>query len=98
MVALAFAGCGSDDDENAPETTTPAVTAPTTPPTTPARPPTRDDPATAPSYDQDVPPSGEDGGTPVPNQDSPENDAPPPPGSPADKFEQQCRETPAACD
>ena len=98
LLALAVAGCGGDDDENVAETTPtePALTAPTTTSTTPARPPTRDDPATAPSYDQDVPPSDDSGGTPAP--ESPGDDSPPEPGSPADKFEQQCRKTPEACD
>ena len=98
-LALGVAGCGSDDDENAAESTTaPSLTTPTTTSTTPAAPPTRDDPATAPSYDQDVPPSGNSGGTPAPGEDSPGNDTPPEPGSAADKFEEQCRKTPAASD
>ena len=99
-VALVAAGCGSEDGENAAETTTaPALTAPAATPTTPARPPTRDDPATAPNGGQDVPPGGNSGGTPAPApEDSPENDTPPEPGSAADRFEEQCRRTPAACD
>ena len=40
------------------------------------------------------------GGTraPDPSQpDSPENDIPPPPGSPAERFEQECQVNPQAC-
>jgi hypothetical protein len=36
------------------------------------------------------------GGTPAP-QDSPQNDTPPPSGSPAERFEQFCAENPGAC-
>jgi len=40
---------------------------------------------------------GGSGGTPAPPQDSPQNDTPPPSGSPAEKFEQFCQENPGAC-
>jgi hypothetical protein len=33
-----------------------------------------------------------------PETDSPENDQPPPPGSPQEKFEQACDENPGLCD
>lgn len=46
--------------------------------------------ATPPPTDQDS------GGTPAP-QDSQQNDVPPPPGSPADKFEKFCEQNPGAC-
>jgi hypothetical protein len=101
-VALSVSGCGSDDENAAQTTTTPPLAAPTTStnpaPTTPGG----DDPATATNGGQEVPPGGESGGTPAPNSgsrhDSPDNDTAPKPGSAADRFEQQCRETPAACD
>ena len=54
------------------------------------------DPATAPA------PRGEgDGSAPAPTSrarpDSPQNDTPPPPGSPAERFEQECERNPEAC-
>jgi hypothetical protein len=39
---------------------------------------------------------GETGGT-QPPQDSPQNDTPPPSGSPAERFERFCEENPGAC-
>jgi len=39
---------------------------------------------------------GGSGGTDAP-QDSPQNDTPPPSGSPAERFEQFCEENPGAC-
>jgi hypothetical protein len=49
----------------------------------------------------DAPPAtgdggGDSGGTPAPD-DSPQNDTPPPSGSPAERFEQFCQENPGAC-
>jgi hypothetical protein len=35
--------------------------------------------------------------TPRDPTDTPENDAPPPEGSPAERFEQYCNENPGAC-
>ena len=40
--------------------------------------------------------TGGSGGTTTP-QDSPQNDTPPPSGSPAERFEQFCQENPGAC-
>ena len=40
--------------------------------------------------------SGGSGGAQTP-QDSPQNDTPPPSGSPAERFEQFCEENPGAC-
>jgi hypothetical protein len=100
-VALSVAGCGSDD-ENAAQTTPAPLAAPTTSTDAPPTTSTGHDPATATDGGQDVPPGGASGGTPAPNSgrqhDSPGNDTAPAPGSAADRFEQQCRETPAACD
>jgi hypothetical protein len=42
------------------------------------------------------PATGGSGGTTGP-QDSPQNDTPPPSGSPAERFEQFCQENPGAC-
>ena len=45
--------------------------------------------------------SSDDGGIPAPEAeppaDTPENDTPPPPGSPAERFEEFCEENPGAC-
>ena len=103
---LAVPGCGGDDEGDArndvtapvptiPDgaadpvgtdedtSTAPADTAPapTAPPTTPA--PDPGGGATAPA--------------PAPVPDSPENDTPPPPGSPAERFEEFCETNPGAC-
>jgi hypothetical protein len=37
------------------------------------------------------------GGTAAPQNDTPQNDTAPPQGSPADKFEQFCKDNPGAC-
>jgi hypothetical protein len=95
-----IAGCGGDDE---PSTSTarelPELTIPTTSATTPTaveeKPPettpTTVDPAT-----ETLPEEGPDT-TPRPPADTPENDAPPPEGSPAERFEQYCNENPGAC-
>jgi hypothetical protein len=92
-LVLGAAGCGGDDDE---DETTPSVTAPavtgTAPATTAAPPTTTEAPTTTktpktggtPSYDPVKP-------------DTPENDVPPPPGSPQEAFERQCEQNPSAC-
>ncbi len=81
----AAAGCGGDDDGD--EVTVPEITIPaeteTAPETTPT--PTTEDPSGG-------------TGTPDPAQpDSPENDVPPPPGSPQEAFEKFCEQNPGAC-
>jgi hypothetical protein len=99
-LALAAAGCGSDGEKAAETTTTPTVTMPTTDTSTtpPAAP--RHNPATATDGGQDVPPSGANGGTPAPGggNGGTGTSTAPKPGSAADRFEQQCRQTPGACD
>lgn len=100
LLALMLApGCGGDDEQaktapEPPELTVPRSEPETTPTeTTEAAP--GPDPATAPA------PQGEgDGSTPAPRQappDSPQNDTPPPPGSPAERFEQECERNPESC-
>jgi hypothetical protein len=82
LVALAaggsLAGCGGDDEKDAqPASKERSVT--TAPPTTRSR------PATQPA------PSEQSGGNTTPDpsrEDSPENDLPPEPGSPQERFEQ----------
>jgi len=99
LLAIAIAGCGGDDE---PATSTarelPDLSLPTT--TTPPMPPDVDttapatttvDPAT-----ETLPTEGPST-TPREPADTPENDAPPPEGSPAERFEQYCNENPGAC-
>jgi hypothetical protein len=91
-LVLGAAACGDDDDEE----TTSSVTAPpaTEPaPATTAAPETTTQPTTT-----TKPPKT--GGTPSYNPakpDAPENDVPPPAGSPQDAFERMCEQNPAAC-
>jgi hypothetical protein len=89
------AGCGSDDEDGN-EETIPAVTAPVTtepaPATTVAPTTTREATTTT------KPPKT--GGTPSydPGKaDTPENDVPPPAGSPQEAFERMCEQNPSAC-
>jgi hypothetical protein len=42
-------------------------------------------------------PSQPSGGAGAPQSDTPQNDQPPPKGSPADRFEQFCKDNPGAC-
>ncbi len=42
-------------------------------------------------------PTQPSGGTQAPPSDTPQNDVPPPQGSPADRFEQFCKDNPGAC-
>jgi len=50
------------------------------------------DPAT-----ETLPEEGPQTTTPQAPSDTPDNDAPPPQGSPAERFEQYCNENPGAC-
>ena len=95
-----LAGCGGDDEPSTktarelPNLSIPTTTAPTTAPaedTTPATTPTTVDPAT-----ETLPEEGPST-TPGTPDDTPENDAPPPQDSPAERFEQYCEENPGAC-
>jgi hypothetical protein len=97
---VAIAGCGGDDE---PSTSTarelPGLSLPTT--TSPATPPVADKTApTATTVDpatETLPTEGPPTTTPEAPGDTPENDAPPPQGSPAERFEQYCNENPGAC-
>jgi hypothetical protein len=100
LALAALAGCGGDDEQAEALPDPPELTIPRTAPepaeteatdTVDTAPP---DPATAPLA------PGEGDGTAPPAQtapDSPQNDTPPPAGSPAERFEQQCDANPAAC-
>ena len=57
---------------------------------------TTDDSGGTPAPDAPAGTDGGSGGTEAP-QDSPQNDTPPPSGSPAERFEQFCQENPGAC-
>jgi hypothetical protein len=113
FLALAFAlagtGCGGDDEsaETTPEL--PNLTSPRTETETEAPAQTETEPA-APvdPGTETLPPDGDgdssdDGGVPAPAPeaeppaDTPENDTRPPPGSPAERFEEFCEENPGAC-
>ena len=92
-------GCGGDDEPAS--VTVPTTTEPKTQSTTGK---STTDETTAPETDSspqgDSGDSGPSGGTRVPDSsrpDSPENDIPPLPGSPAERFEQECQVNPQAC-
>ena len=96
---MAIAGCGADDepstrtarelpDLSIPTTTTstaPSVIDRTTTSTTPVDPATETLPTEGPRTTPEAP------------GDTPENDSPPPEGSPAERFEQYCTDNPGAC-
>ena len=98
--------CGGDDEkasETTPTITTETETAPTTD-TAPTA--TAEAPSTTPAPATTTPPADPDsGGTTVPKptkpesqpQDGPDNDIPPEPGTPAERFEQQCQQNPQTC-
>lgn len=100
LFALGLTACGGDDEEDE------ATTIPTIPLSVPGTETTLDEeedeattgtvvapPAPAPA------PAPEPAPAPAPEQapDSPENDTPPPPGSPAEQFENFCEQNPGAC-
>ena len=99
LLAAALAGCGGDDEPSAettrelPDLSVPTTEAPTEP-TTPVEPPaeTTVDPATETLPEEGPAPAPEE-----PPADTPENDAPPPEGTPAERFEEWCNENPGAC-
>lgn len=102
-VALALSACGGDEESTDRDTSAPI---PTIPESTPEVEDTETgldaEPApVAPEPDPAPPPAPEpSGGAPAPPPsppDSPENDVPPPKGSPAERFEQFCAGSPGAC-
>ncbi len=91
-LVLGAAGCGDDNEE-----TTPSVIAPAATETAPA---TTTAPAAATTESTTTTKTGKTGGTPSyqpTKPDTPENDVPPPPGSPQEAFEKQCAQNPSAC-
>ena len=91
-----LAGCGGDDeptettrelpDISIPRNTTPTETEHVEPPSTTVDPATETLPEEGPAPDTGEPPA-----------DTPENDAPPPEDTPAERFEEYCNENPGAC-
>ena len=101
LAAGVLAGCGGDDEPAAGgPSTVPDLTVPQT---DDAEPPEPEPETTAPSPPPAPAPAGTDtdGGAPAPAPepppDSPENDAPPPADSPAERFEEFCDANPGAC-
>ena len=97
LVAAALAGCGGDDET----TTRPARTLPDlSVPTTPSTPGTTEQAPATTTVDPATEPLPEEGPGTTPSEppaDSPENDAPPPEDTPAERFEEYCNENPGAC-
>ena len=95
VLPASLAACGGDE-EKADTGPRPAVTAPQTSTSVTPEPETGGEgPSTAPGGDRPGAAPGPDG---PPAGDSPENDVPPPPGSPAERFEQACDRNPALCE
>jgi len=97
-VVVALAGCGGDDESSDATITMPQLTVPGGD-ETPESTPTETTPPPAPEPEPS--PDGDSGGAPVPAPpaapDSPQNDTPPPPDSPAARFEEFCDANPGAC-
>jgi PBP1b-binding outer membrane lipoprotein LpoB len=91
-LTLVAAGCGGDKEKASKTTSVPAAPALTTPATSVPELQTR--PQTAPAQTST---SGGSTAPPTTVPDSPTNDTPPPPGSPAQRFEQFCNDNPQAC-
>jgi hypothetical protein len=113
LIAPALAACGGGEDTSSTDLQKPPLTVPgdstdltdkTGTDSTSSTESTDTAPSTGP-LDQ---PNPGNGGVPAPDQnqppadqpapqDSPSNDTPPEPGSPADRFEQFCAQNPGAC-
>jgi hypothetical protein len=90
-IGMATAGCGGDSsgETTAPAVSIPAVTSPVAP--TATVPATTSTPTGATSTTK----GGKTYNPKLP--DSATNDVPPPPGSPQQAFEKQCKQNPSAC-
>jgi hypothetical protein len=109
---VAFAGCGGDDDDETAATTPDTTTteaeakkpkAPSDSEDTGSEQPSGDYGDDDPTPADTGPPVPESGGVGVddtngPEEDTEKNDVPPPPGSPAEAFEQACDADPELCD
>jgi hypothetical protein len=97
-----IAGCGGDDSETTTPTTEPATLTGPTGPTSADGAQGRDQQNGGGDVDLEdgtvtPPPETDPENLPAEPADSPENDTPPPPGSPAEQFENFCDENPEAC-
>jgi hypothetical protein len=106
--ASLLAACGGDSKQSSQDVTTPPLTVPqqATGPSSSATDTTATtDSTTDTTASPDAPldqANPGNGGVPAPDgntrpQDTPSNDTPPKPGSPADRFEQFCAQNPGAC-
>jgi hypothetical protein len=104
LMLAGLVSCGGDDEkatETVPTVTTETETTATTDTTPTATTPAPTTPTTTPAP---PPADNNSGGTPAPGdnprtapQDGPDNDIPPEPGSPAERFERQCEQNPQTC-
>jgi hypothetical protein len=106
--ASLLAACGGDDEPSSQSVTKPDLTVPqdetgpgSSTTDTSDTTDTSTDTVTSPDAPLDQP-NPDNGGVPAPDSnqpppDTPSNDAPPKPGSPADRFEQFCAQNPGAC-
>jgi hypothetical protein len=96
-LALALGACGDDEERAADTRTETTATTETAAPTATTGTPAPTTPVDT-SPRTEALPGGQDGGaTPPRQQDSPENDTPPPADSPAERFERECERNPEAC-
>jgi hypothetical protein len=89
--ASGAAGCGDDEsNDTSPSVSIPSVTAPSVPTAPSAEPPSG-------GIAPDATTTPKDGSFDPGKPDSPENDVPPPAGSPQEAFEEMCEQNPEAC-
>jgi hypothetical protein len=97
-----FAGCGDDDSDSTTPTTEPATPTGPTGPTSGSESDEGKEQGSGGDVDLEdgtvtPPPETDPENLPTEPEDSPGNDVPPPPGSPAEQFENFCDENPEAC-
>lgn len=96
-VAIASSGDSGDATPSVPELKPPPGTIKSDSGTTDRKTTTTDTTTTTAPAPTETAPSEPSGGTPAPESDTPQNDVAPPSGSPADRFEQFCKDNPGAC-
>jgi hypothetical protein len=94
VLVVSATGCGADDETSAAPPRDPELTIPRTEAEPPPPETTETTETVAPPTTETAPPPTTETTPPV---DSPENDTPPPEGSPAERFEDFCNENPGAC-
>jgi hypothetical protein len=103
---VSLPACGGDDD---PVATTPTATGPTGPEESQGSEDSAgnepkpgggsgEPDADTPTGGEPAPPDSETPGPPASEDDTEEHDVPPPPGSPAEQFEQECEAHPEICE